>query len=120
MNEQTNRDWRKQFDDRQIKEIVFSIYYATEFAHGTDGHNAKMIIAKMAQLLDNQYIEIKKREDPGAEELEILAREAYHAYGKSTNFLNYQGLPMPEWERLTPTINAAWKEAVLAVDRNVR
>jgi hypothetical protein len=64
--------------------------------------------------------ETMKREDPGAEELEILAQEAYYAYGKSTNFLNYQGLPMPEWERLTPAIRSAWKEAVLSVDRNVR
>lgn len=45
-------EWEKQFDERQLKEIKFCRLYAKEFAHGTDGHNAKMIIAKMAELLD--------------------------------------------------------------------
>jgi hypothetical protein len=27
-----------------------------------------------------------------------LARAAYAAYGQATGGLNYQGLPMPEWE----------------------
>lgn len=44
--------WRKNFDERQLKEIDFSVLYEQTFAHGTDGHNAKMIIAKMAKLLD--------------------------------------------------------------------
>jgi hypothetical protein len=39
-------------DDRQQKEIEFSKVYADKFGHGTDGHNAKMITAKMAGLLD--------------------------------------------------------------------
>ena len=45
-------DWRRFFDERQLKEIDFSVVYANEFAHGTDGHNAKLIIARMAALLD--------------------------------------------------------------------
>lgn len=45
-------DWREFFDDRQLKEIAFSELYAADFAHGTDGHNGKMIIAQMAKLLD--------------------------------------------------------------------
>ena len=45
-------DWRSEFDERQLKEIEFCILYATNFKHGTDGHNAKMIIAKMVELLD--------------------------------------------------------------------
>lgn len=44
--------WMKQFDDRQKKEILFSRVYASEYNHGTDGHNAKLIIATMAQMLD--------------------------------------------------------------------
>lgn len=45
--------WIDQFDERQQKEIQLSILYAAEFNHGTDGHNAKLIIAKMALLLDS-------------------------------------------------------------------
>ncbi len=46
--------WNAHFDERQNKEIAFSRFYAEDFNHGTDGHNAKIIIAKMARLLD-QY-----------------------------------------------------------------
>lgn len=45
--------WLKLFDDRQQKEIEFAKLYANNYAHGTDGHNAKIIIAKMAGLLDD-------------------------------------------------------------------
>lgn len=46
---------------------------------------------------------------------EELAKVAYHAYGGVTDFKNYQGLPMPAWENLTPTIREAWKASVMAV-----
>lgn len=39
---------------------------------------------------------------------EGIAQAAYHEYGAVTDFKNYQGLPMPEWAKLTPTIQAAW------------
>lgn len=44
--------WLEQFDERQQKEIKLSCLYAEEFNHGTDGHNAKLIIAKMAVMLE--------------------------------------------------------------------
>lgn len=44
-------DWVNLFDERQQAEIKFSLLYVTQFSHGTDGHNAKVIIAKMANLL---------------------------------------------------------------------
>lgn len=44
--------WHKHFSERQLKEIDFCRIYARNFSHGTDGHNAKLIIAKMAELLD--------------------------------------------------------------------
>lgn len=44
--------WLEQFDERQRKEIEFALLYANQFAHGTDGHNAKIIIARMAAMLD--------------------------------------------------------------------
>lgn len=42
-----------------------------------------------------------------------LAKSAYAAYGAVTHHKNYQGLPMPDWEMLTPTIQEAWKAASL-------
>lgn len=44
--------WLKLFDERQQKEIEFSELYSKEFAHGTEGHNAKLVIAKMSNLLN--------------------------------------------------------------------
>lgn len=44
--------WTKEFDERQLQEIAFCRLYSADFAHGTDGHNAKLIIAKLAALLD--------------------------------------------------------------------
>ena len=44
--------WETHFDERQRKEISFCMVYADNFAHGTDGHNIRLIVAKMARLLD--------------------------------------------------------------------
>lgn len=43
------------------------------------------------------------------------AKLAYNAYGKSTDFKNYKGLPMPEWDSLPEAIQIAWGSAVKAV-----
>lgn len=45
------KEWIDIFTDRQKKEIQFSILYEDQYGHGTDGHNSKVIIAKMAKLL---------------------------------------------------------------------
>ena len=45
--------WRSDFTERELKEIAFCILYHREFGHGTDGHNAKIIIAKLAAILDS-------------------------------------------------------------------
>lgn len=44
--------WRELFDERQRKEIKLNQLYLAEYAHGTDGHNARIIMGKMANLLD--------------------------------------------------------------------
>lgn len=44
--------WRRFFTAREEQEIAFNHQYARMFQHGTDGHMARMIIAKMADLLD--------------------------------------------------------------------
>ena len=43
---------------------------------------------------------------------EELARAAYADYGATTDWKNYQGLPMPAWEDLPETIRTAWRAAV--------
>lgn len=43
------------------------------------------------------------------------AEAAYAAYGKTTDYKNYQGLPMPKWEDLGQKIQQAWINAADAV-----
>jgi len=53
----TNSMWMEiYFDERQRKEIEFARLYGRQFCHGTDGHNAKLIISKMADMLDTFYV----------------------------------------------------------------
>ncbi len=41
-----------------------------------------------------------------------LARAAYQAYGRTTQFKNFQGGEMPLWENLPELIRVAWTAAV--------
>ena len=50
-----------------------------------------------------------------AEQYEQIAESAYRAYGKTTDFKNYQGLPMPEWGALPDGIRKAWLAAIKQV-----
>lgn len=43
---------------------------------------------------------------------EAIAKSAYNAYGKVTDFKNYAGLPMPAWEELPVKIRQAWHAAI--------
>ena len=43
----------------------------------------------------------------------MTGKDLYIVYGSVTGFKNFQGNPMPEWEALPATIQAAW-EAVAA------
>jgi hypothetical protein len=45
-------DWLILMDERQQKEIAFDRTYASDYSHGTDGHNARIIIARMAEILN--------------------------------------------------------------------
>lgn len=60
MIEQT---WRKEFTEREVKEMDFSELYAKDFHHGTEGHNAKLIIAKLVALIDLEAGVTKKGTD---------------------------------------------------------
>jgi hypothetical protein len=45
------------------------------------------------------------------EQIDALAREAYRAYGATTDFKNFQGNPMPAFDDLPPKIREAWGAA---------
>lgn len=42
-----------------------------------------------------------------------IAEEAYNAYGRTTEFKNYQGLDMPKFKDLPHLIQEAWENACL-------
>lgn len=44
-----------------------------------------------------------------------LAQLAYEAYGKSTEWKNYQGKLMPQYDKLPYAIQQAWEAACQAV-----
>lgn len=46
-----------------------------------------------------------------------MAQFMYHAYGLTTDFKNYQGLPMPAWEALPVAITKAWEAAAAEAKR---
>lgn len=48
-------------------------------------------------------------------ELTRLAEIAYRAYGETTDFKNFRGEPMPEWDDLPEKIRQAWTAAAGAV-----
>lgn len=49
----------------------------------------------------------------------LLARAAYDAYGKRTQWLNFRGDPMPAFDDLGDTIRSAWVAAAVEVARIV-
>jgi hypothetical protein len=53
-------------------------------------------------------VNTKQTEKSVALEPESLARSAYAAYGKVTDFKNFRGEPMPAFDALPSTIQAAW------------
>lgn len=42
-------------ETRRLKEILFALLYAKYFGHGTDGHNARLIMADQAKLLGYSF-----------------------------------------------------------------
>lgn len=48
-------------------------------------------------------------------DIDMLAREAYAAYGESTGNKNYRGEEMPAYDDLGENIQDAWHSAVIRV-----
>lgn len=44
--------WKTEFTERELKEIEFDRLYQEKFAHGTDGHNMRIIIAKLVAIIE--------------------------------------------------------------------
>lgn len=51
-------------NERQLKEIFLNLFYAKYLAHGTDGHNARLIMAELARAggysLDTDCLTMRK------------------------------------------------------------
>lgn len=43
--------WASMFDDRELAEIILALHYRDDFQHGTSGHLAYNVIAKMFDVL---------------------------------------------------------------------
>ena len=51
--------WQTHLTERELKEIEFCRVYQRDFSHGTDGHNLRLIVAKLAALLDDGPVAFK-------------------------------------------------------------
>jgi hypothetical protein len=50
--------WAAMLTEREHNELRFARLYAEQFAHGTDGHNRLLLIAKLADMLDEQQLQM--------------------------------------------------------------
>jgi hypothetical protein len=62
-------NWMDDFDNRELKEIGFAQEYVRNFNHGTSGHMAYTVIAKLVQKLNEMenYIEHRKHDEDDVE-----------------------------------------------------
>ncbi len=51
--------WKDQLDPRQRSEVEYCRIYAEQFAHGTDGHNMRLLISQLALLLDDAHKQLR-------------------------------------------------------------
>ncbi len=48
--------WQTHFTERELKEIDFCKVYQRDFLHGTDGHNIRLIVAKLVNILEEGVV----------------------------------------------------------------
>ncbi len=53
-----NNNWRDALDNRQRAEVEFCELYAQKFAHGTDGHNIRMLVYQLVLELDDLQAQV--------------------------------------------------------------
>lgn len=77
------------------------------------GRESALAITKLEEVMFWANAALARAADPEAEESVPLtaverAQRAYEAYGAVTEHKNFQGDPMPAWDSLGDTIQAAW------------
>lgn len=77
------------------------------------GREASLAIAKLEEVMFWANAALARSRDPEAVPDVVLtpvdkAKAAYERYGAVTEHKNFAGDPMPAWEDLTNTIQAAW------------
>lgn len=77
------------------------------------GRELAVAITKLEEVAFWSNAALARAYDPDAAEAAPLtpvekAKRAYEAYGAVTDHKNFQGDPMPEWDNLGDTIQAAW------------
>lgn len=72
--------WRDVLDERQRAAVRFAETYVRDFHHGTVGHNDLVLIARMAQLLDQAGHAGATFVKPAREDLPL----GFGKYGKQT------------------------------------
>jgi len=80
------------------------------------GREQALAVTKLEEAMMWANAGLARAADPEAEELVVLtpvekAQRAYEAYGAVTEHKNFQGDPMPAWDDLGDTIQAAWVAA---------
>ncbi len=49
-------EWKTHFTERELKEIEYCQLYQRDFHHGTDGHNIRLIVAKLVNILEEGVV----------------------------------------------------------------
>lgn len=80
------------------------------------GREQSVALTKLEEVMFWANAGLARAADPEAQALVVLtpverAQRAYEAYGAVTEHKNFQGDPMPAWEDLGDTIQAAWVAA---------
>ena len=75
-----NTDKLTQLDERQEKEVLLSLLYAAQFAHGTAGHNSYMTIARLASKAGYYYE--TERDTPHLLRRTDIISDGYHTFGE--------------------------------------
>lgn len=105
-------------------EIAFKEYFK-EYSPGHEALIALDSLRESKMWMGQQLNNIREGEIQQANYLKeskekdlMEAKEAYHRYGETTDFKNFQGNPMPKFEDLSETIQQAWVNAIRHPYRN--
>lgn len=81
--------------------------------------DAKMWFGQVLNSIRTAELKRKEFLEENEKAMWNVVREAYHRYGAVTDFKNFQGNPMPEFDVLPDPIKKAWFEAIQPFDRSM-